>query len=73
MDYANLLRQAIARLEADPTLLHSEEARQIMITWMVWGIEGIESGDLTRRALNDPEGQPGIRMARLLVGHARHP
>ncbi|HEU4542989.1 MAG TPA: hypothetical protein VFR23_17800 [Jiangellaceae bacterium] len=60
-------------MEADPTLLHSDEARQIMITWMVWGAEAFESGDQCDRAVDDPESQPGVKLARLLVGHAGHP
>ncbi|HEU4539666.1 MAG TPA: hypothetical protein VFR23_00940 [Jiangellaceae bacterium] len=71
MDYAHLFRQAIARLEANPSLL-GDEARQILAEWMGWSADAFESGDQARRAIDDPEIQPGVKLARLLVGHAGH-
>lgn len=74
-DYAHLLRRAITALEREPSLVHGDEFRSILIEWFTWGAEDFEAGTWTdnRRLAENPEAAPGIKMARLLVGHAGHP
>lgn len=66
-DYARLCRDAVAALEREPSLVHGDEFRLLLIEWLLLSAEGFETGDLTRRAIEDPDGTPGVRMARLLV------
>lgn len=72
MDYAELLRRAIARLEREPSLVHGDEFRWTLIEWLAWSAEAFESGDHTRRALKDHEAAPGIKLARLLTKGRNH-
>lgn len=65
---AAVLRRAVAALEADPTLLHSDEAHGIVVEWLAWSAEAVESGEwFSRRVYDNPDAAPGIKLACLLA------